>query len=111
MMSGDAGFLRHILELPSTKIPIEDIGTVETSEVDVGAAVTVDIPEGHSGSIHEVAILEQALLFEGVHESNAGPRGGDLGKPGTGSIELTQFRPSIAVCFVPGKPLLGAATE
>ena len=68
----DAGRGGDLLELPASKVPVQDVPAVEPAEVDVHPAVAVDIAQGHARAVLEQAVGGDHRVGETVGEADAG---------------------------------------
>jgi hypothetical protein len=101
--AGDARLGGDVGEPPVAEIAMERVGGFGTAEVDIAAAIAIDIPEGDTGAVFKDLIVEGGGGADVVGERNAkAPGGGDGGETG-GSVGRRNGRlPTVTGGRVPG---------
>src|SRR5882762_1754928 len=65
------GLGRDVLELPVAEIPVEGVGPIQCTEVEVAPAIPIDVTSGDPRSVEENLVGEVTRLRQGVGEEDA----------------------------------------
>ena len=97
----DAGRRGDVLEAPVAQVAVQGIRALVAGEVDVGAAVSIHVPQRHAAALRQVTVPERAVERDGVGESNAGAGREQLGEAGPAPGRYAQRAPAVAGLSLP----------
>src|SRR5438445_88949 len=100
----DAGRRGDVLEAPVAQVAVQRIRALVAGEVDVGAAVSIHVPQRYPAALRQVTVPERAVERDGVGESNAGAGREQLGEAGSAPGPYAQRAPAVAGLIVPLPP-------